>query len=301
MLGSDDGLESLQLRVEVFASLSPVFRAMMESPMAEARERVVRLPDADARAFEILLSNKTRNTKESLTPLNSVNTALGLLSFCRKYLISDTKSEATAIKYLQKNIQSDNVLFILHHLKLLNQTLPFHDSLGPLMNFLIKVSILTERCTNGFDYPQDCLSVIDKHAVSVLRSETFEDLSLDLVRDLVSRDSLDLSGTSETEIYFALDRWSHRQCRRRGLRPHNSNKRSVLAGCQYLVRYPTMTPGQLALCLARSSLITNKEVELVTRSLLHYNFNLRNQELNIMTSISYIFLKGGQYIAMQWH
>ena len=144
MLGSDDGLESLQLRVEVFASLSPVFRAMMESPMAEARERVVRLPDADARAFEILLSNKTRNTKDLLTPLNSVNTALGLLSFCRKYLISDTKSEATAIKYLQKNIQSDNVLFILQHLKLLNQTLPFHDSLGPLMNFLIKVSILTE-------------------------------------------------------------------------------------------------------------------------------------------------------------
>ena len=116
--------------------------------------------------------------------------------------------------------------------------------------------------------------------MSVLKSETFEDLSLDLVRDLVSRDSLDLSRTSETEIYFALDRWSHRQCRRRGLQPHSLNKRSVLAGCQYLVRYSTMTPGQLAFCLARSSLITNQEADLVTRSLLHYNFNLRNQELN---------------------
>ena len=44
-----------------------------------------------------------------------------------------------------------------------------------------------------------------------------------------------------------------------------------------------MTPGQLACCLARSSLLTNKEVELVTRSLLHYNFNLRNLELNNIT------------------
>lgn len=125
--------------------------------------------------------------------------------------------------------------------------------------------------------------------MSLLKSETFEDLSLDLVRDLVSRDSLDLSGTSETEIYFALDRWSHRQCRRRGLRPHSHNKRSVLAGCQYLVRYPTMTPGQLALCLARSSLITNKEADLVTRSLLHYNFNLRNQDLTVRTFASFVF------------
>ena len=128
--------------------------------------------------------------------------------------------------------------------------------------------------------PQDCLSVVDQNAVSVLRSETFEELSLDLVRDLVSRDSLDLSGGSEAEVYLALDRWSHRQCRRRGLRPHSSNKRLVLAGAQYLVRYPTMTPAQLAICLARSSLLTNKEVELVTRSLLHYNYNLRNLDLS---------------------
>ena len=129
--------------------------------------------------------------------------------------------------------------------------------------------------------------------MSVLRSETFEDLSLDLVRELVSRDSLDLTGTSETEIYFALDNWSHRQCRRRGLKPHNSNKRTVLAGAQYLVRYSTMTPGQLGCCLARSSLLTNKEVELVTRSLLHYNFNLRNLELNKITFRYHAFKRKG--------
>lgn len=143
VLGSDDSQESFKLGVEDLSSLSPVFRAMMESPMAEARERIIRLPDADARAFEILLSNKMRNSKELSVPPNSVNTALGLLSFCKKYLISDIKSEAIAVKYLQKNIQPDNVLFILQHIKLMNQTLPFHDSLGLLMNFLIKVEIMT--------------------------------------------------------------------------------------------------------------------------------------------------------------
>ena len=122
--------------------------------------------------------------------------------------------------------------------------------------------------------------MVDKNAVLVLRSETFEDLSLDLVRELVSRDTLDLSPASEAEVYIALDRWSHRQCRRRGIKPHYRNKRSVLAGCQYLVRYPTLTPGQLGVCLNKGALLTNMELELVTRSLLHNNFNLRNQKLN---------------------
>ena len=139
MLGSDNDQETIKLTVEVLSSLSPVFRVMMEAPMSEARERIVRLPDVDSRAFEILLSNKRRNTKGFLSPLNSVNTALGLLSFCRKYLITDVKSETVAMKYLRKNIHSDNVLFVLQHLKLMNQTLPLHDSLGHQMNFLIKV------------------------------------------------------------------------------------------------------------------------------------------------------------------
>lgn len=139
VLGSDNDQETIKLTVEVLSSLSPVFRVMMEAPMSEARERIVRLPDVDSRAFEILLSNKRRNTKGFLSPLNSVNTALGLLSFCRKYLITDVKSETVAMKYLRKNIHSDNVLFVLQHIKLMNQTLPLHDSLGHQMNFLIKV------------------------------------------------------------------------------------------------------------------------------------------------------------------
>ena len=139
VLGSDNDQETIKLTVEVLFSLSPVFRVMMEAPMSEARERIVRLPDVDSRAFEILLSNKRRNTKGFLSPLNSVNTALGLLSFCRKYLITDVKSETVAMKYLRKNIHSDNVLFVLQHIKLMNQTLPLHDSLGHQMNFLIKV------------------------------------------------------------------------------------------------------------------------------------------------------------------
>ena len=148
VLGSDNDQETIKVTVEVLSSLSPVFRVMMEAPMAEARERIVRLPDVDSRAFEILLSNKRRDTKGFLTPLNSVNTALGLLSFCRKYLITDIKSETVAMKYLQKNIHPDNVLFVLQHIKLMNQTLPLHDTLGPQMNFLIKVLIMTDYKTD---------------------------------------------------------------------------------------------------------------------------------------------------------
>ena len=145
VLGSDQLHEEvLELPLVVLASLSPVFRAMMEAPMVETRERMVTLPDVDSRAFEILLSVKMKDSRElpKPPPVNSVNTALGLLNLCRKYLISELRCEVVALKYLRNNIRSENVLYILQNLKLMNQTLPHHNSLVPMMDSLIKVYLI---------------------------------------------------------------------------------------------------------------------------------------------------------------
>ena len=70
-------------------------------------------------------------------------------------------------------------------------------------------------------------------------------------------------------------RWAHRQCRRKGMEPSNESKIQQLMGCQYLVRYQTMTIKEFKHCLIVSRLLTNSEVKHVTSSLMHKNYSLR--------------------------
>ena len=50
---------SLAARAQLLADRSPVFRAMLEGPLAENRNRVINIRDVDPRAFEILVSFMT--------------------------------------------------------------------------------------------------------------------------------------------------------------------------------------------------------------------------------------------------
>ena len=49
----------LAARAQLLADRSPVFRAMLEGPLAENRNRVINIRDVDPRAFEILVSFMT--------------------------------------------------------------------------------------------------------------------------------------------------------------------------------------------------------------------------------------------------
>ena len=110
---------------------------------------------------------------------------------------------------------------------------------------------------------EKCFSVIDKHASHVLESDEFEDISLELLKHIITRDSLQIqSGEtsimmpytffipfhllfSELIILDAVDRWSHRQCRRRHMAITAENKRFVLGEARFLIRYLTFTSDQV--------------------------------------------------------
>lgn len=209
--------------------------------------------------------------------INSVSTAIGLLYIIRKYLISDQDISLSCLDYIKNHTNTYNVLYVLQHLnifcypkgnKLDRNAQQCSSDLSYTVQFVTTVTLIIENC----------LKVVDKNATHILSSDTFEDVSLALVKQIISRDNLNIE--NECEVYKALDRWAHRQCRRKGMEPSNESKIQQLMGCQYLVRYQTMTIKEFKHCLIVSRLLTNSEVKHVTSSLMHKNYSLsRNCQL----------------------
>ena len=216
----------------------------------------------------------------------SVTTALAVIYVAKKYMVK--KIDDLALKFINKNINSDNVLLVLQHLLILNHRdtnteEEFYDptpSAPPLELFdqLDNFSDKTYSYYNhyemdsNFDKPcekviKHCFNIIDKNAKKVLESDEVEDISLELMKDIIRRDTLRLS--SELTVLEAVNRWSHRQCRRRHLNPSPANKREVLEGAQYLVRFLTMTSEEFKTGQLVSNLLTEEEEINILFSLLH--------------------------------
>ena len=51
---------------------------------------------------------------------------------------------------------------------------------------------------------QECFKLVDRNASYILSSDIFEDISLDLLKQIISRDNLAVE--NENEVYEAIDR-----------------------------------------------------------------------------------------------
>lgn len=281
LIGSEPNTEKIPAQSSMLAERSPVFRAMLEGPLAERKDRLIVIRDVDPRAFEILMSFMIGD----VVKFKSVLTALAVIYAARKYMVK--RIDDLALKFINKNINSDNVLLVLQHLLILNQRDmlnedEFYDPTpsAPPLELFDQLEDLCDK-TNFYNYDvtdtkmdkncekvvERCFDVIDKNAKKVLESDEFEDISLELMKDIIRRDSLQLS--SELTVLEALNRWSHRQCRRRHMNPSPANKREVLQGAQYLVRYLTMTSEEFKTGQARTNLLTQEEEINILFSLLH--------------------------------
>eukprot|EP00095_Tigriopus_kingsejongensis_P003215 snap_masked-scaffold699_size109694-processed-gene-0.7 protein:Tk03215 transcript:snap_masked-scaffold699_size109694-processed-gene-0.7-mRNA-1 annotation:"btb poz domain-containing protein 2" len=85
---------------------------------------------------------------------------------------------------------------------------------------------------------KDCLEFIDARATDVLESEDIEDIDISALKMVICRETLCLR--SELDVYQALLRWSGRECKRQKIEITRANRREVLEGAQYLVRYLTL-------------------------------------------------------------
>lgn len=284
LIGAEPHTEEIAVRYAVLADRSPVFRAMLEGPLAEKTDRIIVITDVDPRAFEILVSFMTGD----VVKFKSVLTALAVVYAAKKYMVK--KIDYLALKFINKNISSENVLLVLQHLFVLNHrdTITEEEFLDitPSAPPLELLDTLEEFCDQThFSYCnqpkqsdvtvdknyekvfEHCFDVIDRNAKKVLESDEFEDISLELVKDIIKRDTLRLS--SELTVLEAVNRWSHRQCRRQHLNPSPENKREVLQGAQYQVRFLTMTSEEFKTGQRISNLLTEEEEINILFSLLH--------------------------------
>lgn len=278
LIGVEPFTEIIPAKAAPLAERSPVFRAMLEGPLAEDRGRLINIQDVDPRAFEILISFMTGDAVR----FQSVPTALNVIYAAKKYMVR--KIDDLALKFIYKNINSHNVLLVLQNVLMLQEepeVLPSAPSLA-LLDQEENLCSSQEEQEAGLPCQVDeaqlsrapcekvvkhCFTVLDRNAKQVLESDEFEDISLELMKTIIRRDTLALS--SELIVWHAVARWSHRACRRRHLVPTPENKRVTLEGGQYLIRFLTMTAEEFKAGQAATKLLTEEEEINILFSLLH--------------------------------
>ncbi|XP_055353041.1 BTB/POZ domain-containing protein 6-like [Paramacrobiotus metropolitanus] len=102
-----------------------------------------------------------------------------------------------------------------------------------------------------------CLALVDAKTAAVLRTEAFVNISRSLLRTILQRDTLT---AEENAIYLAVERWAAAACTRTGTDASGGNRRLMLGGALFLVRFPLLGNSQLAEGPGKSGLLTDAEM-----------------------------------------
>lgn len=130
VIGCEPNIETIFVEETALASVSPVFTAMLATPLREQETKIVRIEEADMRSVEVLL-DLSGVLRLPGTRINSVQTALGLLWLGQKYLIREV--EVPALLYLQHHLNLHTALYILQHLHVL------YSQFSGITSFIIEV------------------------------------------------------------------------------------------------------------------------------------------------------------------
>ncbi|XP_055335730.1 BTB/POZ domain-containing protein 2-like [Paramacrobiotus metropolitanus] len=88
-----------------------------------------------------------------------------------------------------------------------------------------------------------CLEKIDLWAASVLHSADFLEIDLEVLQIILRRDTLKVK---EVDVCNAVTKWAKHRCEQDKLDPTGANQRSVLGDALFLIRFPVMTPEDVA-------------------------------------------------------
>jgi len=262
----------------ILADANPVFRAMLQGPLADHGPTVA-IQDVDGKAFDLLLRHLYRED----VVLGSIPTALATLYAAHKYLCAGLVR--TCVLYLNNNLSTQNVLQVYQHIRVYcchHETrdlglwiasappLPGHDALP---RYQVRVdkdpndNLDTMGCLCS-SLLHNCLYFIDTHADQVLSDESVEDLAADAMRDIALRDSLYIS--DETVLFNALERWCNRECKRGQLQLTADNRRSVLGyDLLFAPRYRLMTSHQFLSGPMQSGLLDQSETTVLMAYILN--------------------------------
>ncbi|XP_055353469.1 BTB/POZ domain-containing protein 6-like [Paramacrobiotus metropolitanus] len=102
-----------------------------------------------------------------------------------------------------------------------------------------------------------CLDVIDESIEAVFQSSYFTKLERKTLERILQRSTL---SAGENVVYVAVEKWAAAACARKKLPPSPSNRRRMLGGALFLVRFALLNEAQLANGPVQSGLLKDKEV-----------------------------------------
>lgn len=128
--------------------------------------------------------------------------------------------------------------------------------------------------------------------------EHFEELNSAEVEELACRDSLRLA--NESTLFHALDRWAASECRRNGVEPSASNKRSALSDdVWYSVRYPLMTDREFIEGPMASGILSSEESAYIVARILGHTRNDESEEVCFLTFFSTVNFVSSKELIIQ--
>lgn len=207
---------------------------------------------------------------KSPVQFTSTGSALSALVAAHKFLCCGLAAQAG--HYIVSRLSVNNVLSVLQEVSL---HCPKDSGLAPVC------SVPPSRASSsgsGDDGDQGdntqccsallkaCHKFVDLHAADILVSEGWLAADVCVVRSVLCRSSLHI--TSELTAASALSAWSSAACSQLNLPQSPENLRTLAAGCQYLVRYLTLTPDEFRNGPMGSGLLTEEESDSILFELL---------------------------------
>ncbi|PBC25767.1 BTB/POZ domain-containing-B [Apis cerana cerana] len=282
---------------ERLAERSEWFRAMLVGPLAPAPSDpppLLKLQHVEKRAFDYLL----RYLLDEPINFQSVSTARATLDAAHQYLCPELAR--LAVQYLERNLNSNTVLEIYQGLSLyanhitsgLNRSSNLPTAPPAPGDDAGEIAAVCTRLLTA------CLNVIDSEPEAVFDQEHFEELNSAEVEELACRDSLRLA--NESTLFHALDRWAASECRRNGVEPSASNKRSALSDdVWYSVRYPLMTDREFIEGPMASGILSSEESAYIVARILGHTRNDENEE-ELVTYLTAEYRVHDQYHVLKY-
>ncbi|CAD5218755.1 unnamed protein product [Bursaphelenchus okinawaensis] len=187
----------LSLSSEVFGTM--LYNDKFEQNIVNGCQEI-KVPDIDSETFKKML--QFMYTDDIQLDMDSV---IHVLYCARKYAILNLERKCS--DYLQEHLNLENAFAILSLAKLYDQS------------HLARV----------------CFDLIDNETIEVLKTETFLELSQEILNDVFRRDTLRIM---ELELFNLAVKWAESECERRKWNICGENIRKALGDTLYSIRFP---------------------------------------------------------------
>ncbi|XP_055348172.1 BTB/POZ domain-containing protein 3-like [Paramacrobiotus metropolitanus] len=227
----------------ILAVRNPVFRAMFFGSLRENGDAAIDIPDMLPDAFANMLHFLYADDVRNLTADNLIPT-----------LVCADKYDVPRLIRICSNFIA-NYLSVNNCLTMMEQAV-YWKADGVVQN---------------------CLDFVDAKTEAVLRSNEFTAISLTTLRMILQRNTLT---AEENAVYLAVERWAVAACTGNFLDSSAVNRRQMLDDTLFLVRFPLLTPSQLADGPGQSGLLNEAEI---TSLFMHYHANAKPTALGFRT------------------